>query len=85
MALRRVPLDLTEGDLIAAKASTYHMPLPCTECAQVDQKLIREMVTSDDFSCSACQAVIDINSQEWRTRITEFVKTLGEISFGQKS
>lgn len=86
MALRRVPLTLTEFDLQAARADAYHYTITCEnpQCRKQIKKVLREVIDNDDTACGFCGLVIDLASDQRRAEITDFVQKLAEIEVSQR-
>jgi len=85
MSIRTRPLDLAEADLVAARPAPTMYEIACPECGEVTKKLLIEAVRCDEITCSRFGHRIDIDTEDRRTAITEFVKALAEVEFSKKS
>ena len=62
-------------------SDTMRMDLPCPSYREVDKQLIRELKANDPIACRYCGHIIDISSEEWRTRIREAAEEFDKLTF----
>ncbi len=52
-----------------AQLYVFKLDVPCPHCGQMDQQIISELISNQFVPCSCCGKLIDVSSNEWRTRI----------------
>jgi hypothetical protein len=48
-----------------------HIEVPCPQCHEKSKQRLAELVANDTTTCPYCEAVIDLTSHDWRTRLAE--------------
>lgn len=86
MAVRSPPLPLSEEELLRAHADAYRLDVPCPgpQCGQTGKYVLRKPVMNDEITCYYCEIPIDIGGEDWRFKLSKFVKELGEVEFEEK-
>jgi hypothetical protein len=55
------------------------IPILCPKCGENDPQPLAELIANDTAICRSCRFVIDLTSENWRTRLAEEAEKFKQI------
>jgi predicted RNA-binding Zn-ribbon protein involved in translation (DUF1610 family) len=56
-----------------------HLDIPCPQCGQHGPQPLAELVANESVTCRSCGTVIDLTTEDWRTRLAEEAEKFKQI------